>query len=162
MKVGFRILLHSLFWIWLSFSFILVLNEGVSWIAAPLLVAFVIYVGVFVLPRKDVEENKELRYKANRLREINSKKAPTMEEVNEKRILVGYPHLLEIVKEKCPSCKGKMWHDNFHKLWDYSGGSSDLKACYNCSDCKKRFLFSLFTNKFDKEEFAKSQDGGKK
>lgn len=102
--------------------------------------------------KRESLEDKELRLKAGRLRELNNK-VPTMEVENEKRILMGYPHLLEVVKERCPKCNGKMWHDNFEKVLDYSKNFSELKARYQCVDCKYDVLFSLITNKFDKEPF---------
>lgn len=104
--------------------------------------------------QRESQEDKKLRYKGKRLREISSKEVPTMEEENEKRILIGYPYMLEVVKEKCPKCNGKMWHDNFQKCWDFSGKFKELKACYQCVDCKYRVLFNLFTNKFDKKPFG--------
>lgn len=94
------------------------------------------------------------KLKGQRLRELNSKTVPTMEELNEKRMLIGYPHLIEIVKEKCPKCGSKMWHDQFQKCWDKN---KHLKACYECVDCNYRVLFDLFTNKFDKKPFGEQK-----
>jgi len=108
--------------------------------------------------RRESREDRELRLRGKRLREINSKKVPTMEEENEKRVLIGYPHLLEVVKERCPKCKGKMWHDNFQKCWDMK--TKHLKACYQCINCEHRVLFDLFTNKFDNKPFGDAKVEG--
>lgn len=109
------------------------------------------------LGTRENPEDRRIRETATRIREINQKQMPTMEEENEKRMLIGVPHLLEVVKERCPKCKGEMWHDNFQKCLDY--GPKDgphLKACYNCTECKYRVLFDLHTNKFDKEPFGRT------
>ncbi len=115
------------------------------------------YISNLLFPES--REDREFRLKAKRLREINSKPVPTMEELNEKRMLIGYPHMLEIVKHKCPKCDGKMWHDNFQKCWDYrKHNPPHFKACYNCTECKYRVLFDLYTNKFDKKPFGKNPE----
>lgn len=103
--------------------------------------------------RRESEEDKQIRLKGKRLREL-SRQAPTMERENKKRMAMGYPHLLEVVKEKCPKCDGKMWHDQFQKCWEFKNGIKYLKACYQCLDCKYRVLFNLFTNKFDSKPFG--------
>ena len=84
---------------------------------------------------------------------------PTMEEENKKRMSIGYPHMLEIVKEKCPKCSGKMVHDQFQKLIDFK--DRHLKACYNCTECEYRVLFDLTTNKFEKKPFGLKNDAKK-
>ena len=113
---------------------------------------FPIPIPIALFFRRESPEDKQLRYKGQRLKELRIKKNPTMEDENEKRILIGYPHLLEVVKEKCPKCKGKMWHDNFAKCWDMK--TKHLKACYQCTECKYKVLFDLFTGKFDKFPFG--------
>lgn len=84
---------------------------------------------------------------------------PTMEEENEKRRSIGHPHMLEIVKEKCPKCNGEMWHDQFQKCIDMKKGH--MKACYNCTKCKYRILFNLTIKKFDKKPFGVTNSGRK-
>ena len=111
---------------------------------------FVTYVYCKYLEGND----KRIRETRNRLSQLKKKDILTMDEENEKRVLIGYPHLLESVKEKCPKCNGKMVHDNFQKCWDYSKGFPNLKACYQCIECKYRILFSLIENKFDKKPFG--------
>lgn len=108
----------------------------------------------FFLLNSKSPKDKELSIRAKRLREINQKGVQSMEEENERRVLIGYPYLLEVVKERCPKCGGKMWHDNFEKCWNYSGEIPHMEACYNCIDCKYSFLFDLITNKFDKKPFG--------
>jgi len=109
-------------------------------------------------PRESNEDKKE-RLRLKRIGEISRKKIPTMDEENEKRVLMKSPHLLEIVKERCPKCKGKMWHDNFQKCWNKK---KHLLACYQCIDCKYRVLFDLFTQKFEKRPFSSETTGDAK
>ena len=107
---------------------------------------------------RESSQDREMSLKAKRLREINSKKIPTMEEENEKRMLIGYPYLLEIVKIKCPKCNGKMWHDNFNKIWDKR---RHILAQYNCverSSCGYEEFFDLFTNKFTRIKGVKKNE----
>lgn len=80
------------------------------------------------------------------------RKVPTMKEDNHRRVEMGYPYLLEVVKERCPKCNGKMWHDQFQKCINIKTGH--ISACYQCVDCKYRVLFNLITKTFDKKPFG--------